>query len=336
MLKMELGHHVFDVDGPPPHHAAVDEWIAGAHRSYGDLGAVDFVMGPGFSQGGGNAANLGSKDPGGRQLIVTVDPNSGLPLGKFVWDDTYSALILRFHARLTGSLPGSREVVAWVGVAMIASMMTGLYLWWPTNRNWYAALTLKRGARGRRRLLDLHNLFVVYLYVPLFILAVTGVYFLKPDWIDPVISLASVERTPDPDVLARASKPGSCQGRTTPGQAVDLARARFPTARFAMIAIPRADDPYLVQLAPPNNLNVKGQTRVFVDRECPIILAAIDGEARVAMETFRAVVHPLHENLMLGYFGSAIVFLTGLLLPLTFVTGVLLWLDKRKNRRRTL
>jgi uncharacterized iron-regulated membrane protein len=91
-----------------------------------------------------------------------------------------------------------------------------------------------------------------------------------------------------------------------------------------------------VQLAPPNNLDDKGQTQVFVDRECPIILTAIDGEVRVASETFRAVVFPLHRNLMLGRFGQAILFFAGLLLPFSFVTGLLLWLEKRKTRRRPL
>jgi uncharacterized iron-regulated membrane protein len=216
---------------------------------------------------------------------------------------------------------------------MIVSMATGLYLWWPRNRNWRTAFTLKRGARGRRRLLDLHNLFVVYLYIPLLILAVTGVYFIKPNWIDPGISWFSVPRTPDPAALAQAAKPGSCQARTTPGQAVDLAQARFPASRFALIVIPTAPaQPFRVQLAPPNNLDDKGQTQVFVDRECPVILAAIDGEIRVASEVIKAVVFPLHRNLMLGGLGATIVFVSGLLLPLSFVTGLLLWLGKRKNR----
>jgi uncharacterized iron-regulated membrane protein len=332
-LGMEVGRHLFDVDGPPPHRAAVDQWIANAYRSYGDVGTIDFVMGPGFGHGGGNAVNLGSKDSGGKHLIVTVNPNNGVALGKFVWEDTYTAKILRFHARLSSSLAGGSEVVALLGVALIISMITGLYLWWPRNGNWYVALTFKRRAHSRRRLLDLHNLFVVYLYVPLFIIAVTGVYLIKPNWIDPIVSLASVERIPDPDALARASKPGSCNARTTPGQAVDLAQARFPSQKFALISIPREQEqPYLVRLAAPNNLHDKGQTQVYVDRECPIILTTIDGEVRIAMETFQAVSSPLHRNLMLGEFGSVIVFLTGPLLPLSFVTGLLLWLQKRKQK----
>ena len=52
------------------------------------------------------------------------------------------------------------------------------------------------------------------------------------------------------------------------------------------------------------------------------------------METFKAVMNPLHANLMLGTFGAVVVFLSGLLLPVSFVTGLLLWLDKRKNRKR--
>jgi uncharacterized iron-regulated membrane protein len=37
---------------------------------------------------------------------------------------------------------------------------------------------------------------------------------------------------------------------------------------------------------------------------------------------------------MLGGFGTVIVFLSGLLLPFSFVTGLLLWLGKRRNRKR--
>ena len=93
----------------------------------------------------------------------------------------------------------------------------------------------------------------------------------------------------------------------------------------------KAEKPFQIQLAPPNNIDVKGQTQVYVDRECPVILTAVDGAIPTGMEIFRAAMFPLHANLMLGTFGSAIVFLAGLILPFSFVTGVLLWLEKRKN-----
>jgi uncharacterized iron-regulated membrane protein len=337
LLTIEVGH-IFDVAGPIPPHPAVDQWIANAHRAYGNFD-LDSVVGPGFGLAGGNAAMLGAIGPGHTHWLITIDPNSGLPLGNYIWEDRFTTFVLQLHAGLGASgrwLSWGRETLAWLGVVMLVSMATGLYLWWPRNRNWYTAFTLKRGARGRRRLLDLHNLFAVYLYVPLLIIAVTGVYFLRPDWIDPAISLVSVERTPDPGALARASKPGSCPARTTPGQAAALALARYPSSRLAAVIVPGTQNqPLVVQLAPPDNLGFKGQTQVFIDPECPMILTALDGDAAVAAEAFKAIVHPLHFNLMLGRFGQAIVFLAGLLLPLSWVTGLLLWLDKSKNRKRS-
>jgi uncharacterized iron-regulated membrane protein len=337
LLKFEVGD-IFDIGGTLPSHPDVDQWIANAHRAYGDFDLVS-VVGPGFGLGGGNAAMLGAVGAGHTHWLMTVDPNSGLPLGNYIWEDRFSTFVLRIHAGLGatgGWLTSGRNTLAWLGVAMMVSMATGLYLWWPRNRNWYTAFTIKRGTHGRRRLLDLHNVFAVYLYVPLLIIAATGVYFLRADWIDPAISLVSVDRTPDPDALARSSKAGSCEARTTPGQAADLALARYPTSRLAAINISGVQDqPLKVLLAPPGNLGMKGQTQVFVDPECPRILTSLDGEATVASESFKAVVHPLHFNLMLGRLGQAIVFLAGLLLPVSWVTGLLLWLDKRKNRRRS-
>ncbi len=313
-LEVELGRNLFHVEGKPAHRAAVDKWIASAYRTYSDIGTLNFVMGPGFGQGGGDTANLGTTDPESKRLIVTIDPITGKTFGKFVWEETYTTWILRFHARLTNSFPMGHEVVVWLGVIMLVSMATGLYLWWPRNGNWYAALTFKRGAGARRRLLDLHNVFAIYLFVPLLVLGVTGIYLIKPNWIDPLVP--SVERTPDSAALARAAKPGSCAARTTPGQAVNLAQDRFPEARFALVGIP-ADpkQPYVVQLASAHNLHDKGQTRVYVDRECPVILTTIDGEVRIAMETLKAVGVSPASNLMLGPFGSAMVFLAGILLP---------------------
>jgi uncharacterized iron-regulated membrane protein len=332
LLKIEVGD-IFDVAGPIPSHPDVDQWIANAHRAYGDFDLVS-VVGP----GDGKAAMLGAVGPGNTHWLMTIDPNSGLPLGNYIWEDRFTTFILRLHAGLGtsgGWMSLGHDTLAWLGVAMMVSMATGLYLWWPRNRNWRTAFTLKRGARGRRRLLDLHNLFAVYLYLPLIIIAVTGVYFLRPDWIDPAISLVSVDRTPDPDALDQVSKPGSCQARTTPGEAAALALERYPSSRLTAVNIPVAQNqPLLVQLAPPDNLGPKGQTHVFIDPECPKILTSLDGEATVASESFKAIVHPLHFNLMLGAFGQVIVFLAGLLLPVSWVTGLLLWLDKRKNRRR--
>ena len=332
LLRIELGFDPFAAPIPPGLRPPVDEWLANAHRTYQGLNPITYV-----GLGHRGEVKMLAAAGGGKNLTIIVNPATGLPLGKFVWQDTWSAFVYGVHGALTTSVSWrgfGRYVVGWIGLVMIISMATGLYLWWPRNRKWSIAFKVKRGTRGRRRLLDLHNIFSVYLFVPLFILAFTGVHFVRSDWIDPVVSLMSVPRTFDPAAFAQKSRPGSCEPKTTPTQAVAVAQARFPSAKFAGIAIPTTPaTPYTVLLAQPNNIGFSGQTQVLVEQECPIILSAIDGEIRVAAETFQAVIHPLHHDLMLGWLGRAMVFVAGLLLPAAFVTGVLLWLDKRRNRR---
>lgn len=337
MLKMEFGRSHFAVDGPPVLSPAVDQWIANVRRSYSDIDAIDYIVGPGSSLSGETTVRMGARTASGKNVRVNVDPYSGLPLGKYVWEDTYTSYIYGLHGALTTSISWrgfGRGVVAWIGLAMIVSMATGLYLWWPRNYNWRMAFTFKRGARGRRRLIDLHNILAVYLYVPLFVLAFTGVYFVRPTWIDPAVSLVSVPRTPDPNALARSSRPGSCPAKTTSGQAVAVAQARFPSTKLGLLTIPRpSGEPYEVELLSPDSFGLAAATKVFVERECPNILTAIDGKTTVAAEAFQSATRALHHDLMLGRFGQALVFVSGLILPVSFATGLLLWLDKRKNWR---
>jgi uncharacterized iron-regulated membrane protein len=337
LLKMELGSSYFAGDGPPVLSPAVDEWIANAKRTFSDISAIDFIDGPGSSVPHDSTVRMGVQTASGQSFTVNVDPYSGRALGRYVWADTYTAYIYGLHGALTTSVSWrgfGRGLVGWIGLGMMISMATGLYLWWPRNQNWRMAFSFKRGARGRRRLIDLHNIFAVYLYVPLFILAFTGVYFVRSTWIDPAIALVSVPRTPDPAALAQRSASGSCSTSTTPGQAVTVAQARFPSTKFALLTIPRpSTEPYEVDLQSLDKFGVGGSTKLFVDRECPKVLAVIDGKTFVTAEAFQTVTKDLHHNLMLGRFGQAILFISGLVLPLSFVTGVLLWLGKRANRR---
>jgi uncharacterized iron-regulated membrane protein len=74
-------------------------------------------------------------------------------------------------------------------------------------------------------------------------------------------------------------------------------------------------------------------SKVYVERECPNILTVIDSKTAVAAEAFQAATRALHHDLMLGGFGQALVFVSGLILPVSFVTGLLLWLDKRAKRK---
>ena len=104
MLKMELGRSHFAVDGPPVLSPAVDQWIANARQSYSDLNAIDYVAGPGSNLEGETTVRMRAQTASGKNVTVNVDPYSGLPLGRYVWEDTYTFVPL-WAARRPDDLP---------------------------------------------------------------------------------------------------------------------------------------------------------------------------------------------------------------------------------------
>ncbi len=61
---------------------------------------------------------------------------------------------VRFFHDLHGHIfiPGGlgREIVGWLGVAMLVLGCSGLYLWWPKPGQWKQAFMVRRTAKGLR------------------------------------------------------------------------------------------------------------------------------------------------------------------------------------------
>src|SRR5262245_15298278 len=55
---------------------------------------------------------------------------------------------LHGHLFITGGL--GRELVGWLGVALLVLGCSGLYLWWPRPGQWKAAFVVRRTAKGLR------------------------------------------------------------------------------------------------------------------------------------------------------------------------------------------
>ena len=79
LLKVQLGERTFAASLAADRAPAVDEWIANAREAFADGSALGFVSGAGFGFVG--SANL-IADVGDKHLVVTVDADSGKPLGR--------------------------------------------------------------------------------------------------------------------------------------------------------------------------------------------------------------------------------------------------------------
>ncbi|WP_407522544.1 PepSY-associated TM helix domain-containing protein [Methylobacterium oryzisoli] len=321
----------------PSGWAPVETWIAKATARYPQLEHVIVVAAP-YSAPLPAAVPLVAghlrHDPGTPEKhgAVAVDPASGEPLGLVVIEDSWWGWLVHLHGALLAP-PYGYVVTAVAGLLFLASAVSGLYLWWPRNgRTWRQALTVKRGARGRRMLLDWHNVAAVWLFVPLAVAVLSGVYILRPAWFDGALRAASTIRAPGPQTLAAPAR-ATCPDGTGIGRALAVARAAHPDLDLRLMIMPeQAALPYQISLAPRGAPGRVQSTELWVARDCPRILLARTGHDLSAAETVKAWMSAVHASFGLGLIGQIAVFASGLCLPLLFVTGLLLWTKRRAAR----
>ncbi|HEU4959028.1 MAG TPA: PepSY-associated TM helix domain-containing protein [Sphingomonas sp.] len=156
-------------------------------HAYAD--AARAVLGPGqpiasltFPDGKGpvvlQASMSGAKRRAGppSRISVWLDP----PTARVLDVADSGTGVLRVMHRLHGSLmvPGiGRKIVGWIGVAMMLSCFTGLWLWWPTVGSWLKGL---RWRRHRNLDTNLHHLVGFWIALPLFVLSLTGAWISFP------------------------------------------------------------------------------------------------------------------------------------------------------------
>ena len=269
---------------------------------------------------------------------ASASARPGPPVRRMVYMDGRSARVLdvamsdagalRFVHVLHGSLqiPGGwgRSIVGWLGVAMMLSAFTGLWLWWPMVGSMRRALRW-----GRHRNLDtnIHQTFGFWIALPLFVLSLTGAWISFPAFFG---ALVGQGRPPGPD--------RAMQARARP-----VARARLPVGEVAVRAIRAAGGGAPVQFTWPTERKPDWSVRlarptgepatvsVADDDGVAVLTPAPAGQGRVAR-----LMRGVHDGSVGGPVWQAIVFIGGLVPAALAVTGVVMWWRARRWRRAAM
>lgn len=276
--------------------------------------------------------------PGERRgARIAFDPYSGRVLAEPV-GQAFFQVVLQLHRRLVMGEVG-KQITAASTLALIFFCLSGLYLRWPRQAaNWRAWLTLDWAKKGRGFNWDLHA--VAGTWVLLFYLCagLTGLYW-SYDWY----------REGMTRLLSDAPAEGRQEGRGRGGRMAPSGPA--PEVDHAAIwqGLQQAAGPQLVAW----NLRlpaVAGQpatvSYIRRDAEHPrafnqLQLDPRSGEAgrheRYADKGFKArllaSVYALHVGEYFGLPGRILMLLASAAMPLFFVTGWLLYLDRRRKKR---
>ncbi len=272
----------------------------------------------------GERSGAQSVPPGPRAATqIFVDPVSGRVLGS---RKAQLPPILAFSHQLHGNFLMGREgrqFVGWLGVAMLTLGVTGLVLWWPKRGQWKYAFLVRRTAKGLRFHRELHAATGIWIFMVFMIVSFSGVVIAFPN----TFGLAgggqagggvtfNLREGPEIAPLAGATAIGA-------DQALAMARNAIPDAEPTSISLPlRPDRTIMVNMLAHGAVGAA----VYIDPWRAQVVAKRDPS-----ENILAWQRPLHQGAGLGAIWKALVFLSGLVPALFVVTGVIMWLKKRKR-----
>ncbi len=231
-----------------------------------------------------------------------------------------------FHGSLL--VPGvGRQIVGWLGVAMLVSALTGLWLWWP------AAGSIRRAFRWRRGNdveTNLHHQIGFWIALPLAMLSLTGAWISFPAFFGALTGAPAQQRGGPggmggggPDRFR--AKPLAAP-RLTPDAALAAATAEADGAPVSIgwptDAMPTWRIGFAREGARPAEVTVDDETGE-VDR-ARNRRGANAGTARLMRQ--------LHDGSNMGLAWQIVIFLGGVAPAVLGITGIIMWLRTRAWR----
>ena len=284
----------------------------------------------------GNAARVFFTPPPGerRGQMRYFDPYTGDYLGDAVGQDFFG-LMLQLHRFLAIGDTG-RQITGACTLILIFFCLSGLYLRWPRQvANWRAWLTLDWRKKGRSFNWDLHSVFGTWCLLFYLLAALTGLYW-SYEWYSKGLTRLLSDAPQNERVRNRGPAPAGpapvanydaiwSSIYSTAGPDLSAYNIRMP---------PVAGQPatvfYLLQSSPHdralNQINLDPATGVVKSVERY-------GDKSLKAQLLTSI-YALHVGSYFGLVGRIILTVTSLCMPLFFITGWLLYLDRRRKKRQ--
>ncbi len=263
----------------------------------------------------GERGQMGAGRP--RVMFVYLDPPTARVLGINDPRSSVIGLIHSLHTDLLMPAFSGRQIVGWVGAGLLILCMSGLYLWWPRNTGFLRGLQWRRGAVVS---LNLHRTWGFWIVIPLGIVACTGMILAFPQQSRALMGMI----VPTDKQSNRNGNGPLSQADLSPQQAIDLALSEAVGFHVTSLALPSEPaKAWWVQVA-----NAAGASRIFlVDDATKRVTSPPEPLQGDAILSFLRRIHEGHHD---GPIWETIVFLAGASPPLLFVTGILMWLRRRR------
>ena len=281
--------------------------------------------------------------PGQRRgEMHNFNPYTGAFTEDAVGQDVFG-FILNLHRFLAAGEFG-KQVTAACTLILVFFCLSGLYLRWPRKPlNWRVWLTLDWAKKGRSFNWDLHSVFGTWCLIIYLLLAITGLMW-SYDW----FSNGVTKLIGDPPVAGEQRRGGGPRPAAAQQDASSVAAvapdydaiwqtiktAAGPDLKTYNLRMPAAPGQmatvfYLLKTAPhPRALN-----QITLDPASGALKAVSRYTDKSLGGQLLVSNYALHTGSYFGLTGRIVVTVAALMMPLFFITGWLLYLDRRRKKR---
>ncbi|GIL41110.1 PepSY-associated TM helix domain-containing protein [Roseiterribacter gracilis] len=310
----------------------VEAQIAAAKTANTDASLIPVAYTPPQVPGDVARVRFGQVGRGGPPVgaVIFVDPTNATVLGMQNTGAGWMRTVHVMHGSLGMRDRTGREIVGWFGVAMLFLGVSGVVMWWPRPGRWAAAFKVSSKARGQRLHRELHGAVGIWSLLVFIIVSFSGTYIVFPETLGTVFGGAPTNAPPPKVEAARDATMLPLDASIEAARAVvgsDIIRLVGPAAR--------RDQPVRVQLARAGDKEGAPTISVFVDPFTARVLDVRDPNQQSTGRIVQAWQRAIHAGRGLGPIWQAAVFISGLLPPLFAITGISMWLLRRRARRAT-
>ena len=288
-------------------------------------------------------------DTPGASARVSLTPQPGQRKGETIYLNPYSGALMpelagedffewveQLHRFLLLPRDPGKMVSGTLAFCLMGLALSGLYLRWPRRVwNWRTWLTFDLRMKGRSFLWGLHSVVGTWVMVVFLMFTASGVYWA----FDPIRDLADGWMgTLRPPREAAAAKPKA--PKPSAAEMADMSagwetfKHNAPDWQMAVVRVPeRAAQPLQILWVAKDAPHLRARSSMSINLQTGALLKSELYADKPLGARFQSTIYPLHLGTYFGVAGQIIVFIAALALPGFGITGWMLYLNRRKQKR---
>ena len=260
-------------------------------------------------------------------LMVTLDPVTLRITSHRFWGDYAMTWIYDLHFTLLLGKEG-RTAIGVLGLFTLMSLISGLYLWWPSRQRLFISLKPQLRKGVARRTYDLHVLSGVYSWLVLTLVVLTGSALALPSYTKDILNTMTYFQSSEKSHKSEVVK----EKYIDLDSAVSIAKLYFTKAEVRWVQSSDVDNkPIIMRMHQSHEPSRRfPRTKIWLHPQSGEVLGLSDPMKNRTGDSILSWLHPLHNGSAFGLTGRIIVLLSGLVMPLLFVTGLIRWRQKSR------